>query len=95
MFSIAMTPAEFASARAAVAASKQVYAHTETGELSGILSTPQVNLQYVYDGGAELGVTVLAKHGLAKFASEDEIKAKLEEVLRTALDASREKTGSE
>lgn len=54
----------------------------ETSGPNGILKTSQVDLGFAYSpaqGGVQ--VAILSKHGLARFASEDTIKAHLIDML--------------
>lgn len=48
----------------------------------GLIENKQVSLNFTYDWLAQaLTVTILAKHGLARFASDDTIKAHLVDLL--------------
>lgn len=76
-----MSAEEFAKAKAVVETSDQVISKAEIGPNDGIFKTSQVGLNYHFDPTGTLQLTITEKHGLAKFASEDTIKAHLEELL--------------
>jgi hypothetical protein len=75
-----MTPAMFAKAKAVIESSPDVLSHGESGPQSGSFATSAVGMSYAYDG-TTLCLVVTAKHGLAKFASEDTIKGRLMDLL--------------
>lgn len=86
MIEINLTPEQFAKARAAILASPAVLQHTEHSPMDGSFSTAQVTIDYSYAASYPTGSMVLdvtAKHGLARFASEDEIKKRVEALLPT------------
>jgi len=81
---IPLTPEKFA------AALKGLEAAPKGGDLksveisgpNGIIETSQVKLGFSYSAAKqELAVVILAKHGLAKFASESTIQAHLVDML--------------
>jgi hypothetical protein len=80
LISLPMTAAQYSAARAALIANSQVISHTETTPESGSFATSQISMSYLYAAGS-LVLTVLEKHGIAKFASLDTIKAKLQLLL--------------
>lgn len=47
----------------------------------GLIENAQISLNFTYNGTDALDVTILAKHGLARFASEGTIKAHLVDLL--------------
>lgn len=53
----------------------------QVGPLPGAIVTPQVSLTFVYDDIGTLDVTISHKSGFAKFASDNTIKAHLEDLL--------------
>jgi hypothetical protein len=81
MIQIPMTPAQFAAAKAAIDGSSEVLSHSASGSQLGSFSTSQVGFSYSYNGVDTMTLYVTAKHGLAKFASDDTIKARLLELL--------------
>lgn len=83
MIEIQISPEQYQKAREVIRTAKEVRSFTEEGASAGSLSTDQVALEYVFDGD-DLHVKVTAKHGMAKFASEDMIKSKLMQLLAVA-----------
>jgi len=74
MIQIAMTPERFAKVKEELQSLPSgVTAFAQTSETSGSFSTPQISMDYVYDG-ANLHLTKTAAHGMARFASEQEIQ---------------------
>lgn len=76
MIQIPMTADRFAKAKAVIESSAEVVSKSESGPQSGSFATGAVGFNYSYDG-VTLCLVVTAKHGLAKFASEDTIKDRL------------------
>ena len=75
-----MTAAQYSAARAALIVNPQVTKHEETGPESGSFATSQVSMSYTYQAG-NLILDVLSKSGLARWASLDTIKARLQSML--------------
>lgn len=76
MIQLAMTPAQFAAAKAVIGSSAEVDFHNVSGPNSGSFATSQVAMSYFYNG-AVLSLSVTAKYGMAHLASEDYIKDRL------------------
>ena len=81
MIQISMTPAQFAAAKAVIDDSDEVLSHSVSGPQSGSFATSQVGFSYSYDGVSLMTLVVTVKHGFAKIASDDEIKAHLVRLL--------------
>jgi hypothetical protein len=77
---IPMSQEQYFAARGAIAKSSQVLTHAEATDWTGSFSTRQVAMSYRYDG-TTLSLTVTAKYGMAKFASEEMIRTRLMELL--------------
>jgi hypothetical protein len=82
MISMAMSPAQYAAARAAITDPKntEVTGHSESGEYSGNFRTAQVAFSYSYDG-TWLHLNITAKYGVARLASEATIQGRLQALL--------------
>jgi hypothetical protein len=83
MIQIAMTPEQYAKARAALCTGSQVRSHIEHGDDAGSFDTPQVSMDYNYAAGT-LTLDVTAKRGMAHFASDEQIKEHLLDLLAKA-----------
>lgn len=71
-----MTPEQFVKAQKALDATT-----THAGDSnSGSVVTSQLSFDYDYDG-TNLSMTITAKHGIAKFASDNAIKSHIAEML--------------
>lgn len=77
MIQIPLTPAQFAAAKAVIESSSEVLSHSESGPASGSFATSQVGMSYSYNGADTLTLSVTARHGLAKFASDDMIRQRV------------------
>jgi hypothetical protein len=81
MINLAMTPAQFAAARTAISTpGGEVTSHSESDQWSGNFSVPQVSFSYSYDG-TTLHLTITARRGMARMASEATIQGKLQALL--------------
>jgi len=81
---IPLTPEKFAAALKGLEAAPKGgdLKSFETSGPNGVIKTSQVDLGFSYsDEKQELDVVILAKHGIAKFASEFTIQAHLVDLL--------------
>lgn len=84
IITIPMTAAQFAAARQALATSPTVTHSATTSVTSGIVQSKLIDFTYVYDGSAELSMTITARHGIVGHAATDnQIKAHLQLLLAT------------
>jgi len=84
MIQLAMSPEQFAKARTAILTSPDVLQHAEHSPMDGTFSTSQVTIDYSYAPSypaGQMALDVTAKHGLARFASENTIKEYIQELL--------------
>lgn len=82
IITIPMTAAQFAAARQALATSPEITHSATTSVTSGIVQSKVIDFTYVYDGSAELNMTITARHGLkGNLASDAQIKAHLQLLL--------------
>lgn len=78
IITIPLTPEQFLKAQTALDNTAGV-SHTGDGHV-GSVHTPELYFSYAYDG-TTFSLTPIAKHGLAKFASDAAIKAHIEALL--------------
>jgi hypothetical protein len=81
---IALTPAQFETLKQKLSGNLLVHV-SPTSYTSGAVADSEATLSYDYDGAAFLTITVVAKHGLARFAPESEVEAKINQLVQENL----------
>jgi len=84
MIQIPLSPDQYQAALIHLMAAKHPDVDSLTlpeGGNPGKLVNSQISLSFAYNGSNSLDVTILAKHGLARFASESTIQAHLVDLL--------------
>ena len=72
---IELTPEQYQKLMSKLVEAKDVVLDFSSGPDRGMISTPQVTLSAVYDGSQWLSIEIIAKHGLARFASDNDINS--------------------
>ena len=70
---LTVTPAQFDALKTALSQAEGVNLIITVPPNQGTMTTRGVTLSCLYDGAAELDVTITAKHGLARFAGDQMI----------------------
>jgi hypothetical protein len=83
MITIPMTAAQYAKARTIVQDSPRLKEVVEESPTKGHFTSNMITAEYNYDG-SNLTLNITAKHGLAKLASDNDIKEHLVTFLEPA-----------